>query len=407
MTLLDWIFRSLSVLLALLACGAVVLGLWGDRLRGRTRHRRCPRCWYDLSGATANNAQAWLCTECGHLEAAEAGLHRGRRRGWLIAASVPIAMLALLAWIWPTIDRDGWRATVPTWVIVKLWPIDEVAWMEGRGARAPMVAELDRRVDYNKASGAMLAAWAQRVEASYRVLGRGLEAPGVGMTAPGASSSRNTPVMLRVDLTRTFENLASADDRSRSSWQRCLTGGWRDPIPSAAIDSAVWPWVSDTQESIANQLMWMVRPDSWLAHGGNDATFRWSGTSLLVLGPPEMLVEAKQLLHGLEKVAGLAYADHARGARVVMLDAAESQVVVRDIADIQIGPVPADSSLLERVDSVRARLVADLDPESWTDNGGDVGMIQSVGALLVVRHTPQVQARIDEYLGTLRQAQAP
>ena len=30
MTITEWIFRSLSILLAILACGAMVFGVWGD-----------------------------------------------------------------------------------------------------------------------------------------------------------------------------------------------------------------------------------------------------------------------------------------------------------------------------------------------------------------------------------------
>lgn len=408
MSLPEWIFRSMSLALALIAVACLGYGLFADRLRGLTKARRCPKCWYDLSGATPNGAGAWLCAECGHVEATAARLHRGRRRGWLLAAALPLAALGALAWVWPTIDRDGWRATVPMWSIVKFWPIDEVAWMEGRGARDSMVEEMDRRVDRNKASGPMLRAWARRVESKYRALGRGVDVPGRGAgAAAGISSANRAAVLLCVDLACTFDTLATVDDSAQSGGRWCIVSSPQDPIPSAVVASAVvGPWVSDTQESIANGLMWMAHPDSWLDQGGT-ASYRWSGTSLLLIGPPELMEEAGCFLSGLELAARLAYADCSVGARIVALGSDGTQVVIRDVGDVQVGLAPAESSLRERVDSVRARVVGDLDPESWIENGGDFGLAGGLAGLLIIRHTPEVQAKIDDLLTELRRNRVP
>src|SRR5690606_13065681 len=69
-----------GVALGMVAFGAglVAWGLRGDRPRGR---RRCPRCWYDMTGA-----RGLTCPECGR-EAADADeLLLPRRKGRMIAA---------------------------------------------------------------------------------------------------------------------------------------------------------------------------------------------------------------------------------------------------------------------------------------------------------------------------------
>jgi hypothetical protein len=73
---------------AILAAGVLLTAwaLFGDRSRGR---RRCPNCWYDMTGA------GLTCPECGKVARAESGLYRDRRRWtWVL-----VGMLAVsLAW---------------------------------------------------------------------------------------------------------------------------------------------------------------------------------------------------------------------------------------------------------------------------------------------------------------------
>lgn len=409
MTLVDWIFRVLSVLLALSACWALVWAMWRDRPPWRPVKPRCPQCWYDLTGV-ARGEQGWFCVECAHVVTKKRDLHRTCRRAWTFVPVLFLAGASVLAWAWPTIDRDGWRAAVPTWVIVHLWPIDEVAWMEGRGTREPMIKELDRRVDHNKASGTELTAWARRVDAAYQSRGRGCGAPGTGANGPPVGSAA-TPkgVLLCVDLSAAFENLAALDEDSQKGWSshRGLVPG-REPVPSAIVNSAMdGLWIPNTQESIIGILKWTVSPDSWLDNGGDDVTYRWSGTSLLLLGPRETLEQIERCLAGLEKACALAREEQPGSVRVPVCDQDGVPLVCRNLAGLDLGPEFALSSRCEVMDAVRRRVLENVEPETWLENGGNVGIVLELGPLFIVHHMPDVQTQIDGYLAGLRAGQRP
>ena len=88
----------------------VVRGVYGDRARGR---RRCARCWYDMDRVDGRR-----CPECGHEAKSEKALLRPRRVKPAIAAGVVLVVLAIvlnpaLRWY-----QDGWRAAIPTWVLI-------------------------------------------------------------------------------------------------------------------------------------------------------------------------------------------------------------------------------------------------------------------------------------------------
>ncbi len=100
---------------ALLACLAVTWwGLFGDRARGR---RRCPKCWYDLSGTVG-----LTCPECGRTARRERSLHRTRRRPlFAIAAALAAALGA--SWAIEQAQLSGWMSFVPTRAILLGLPL--------------------------------------------------------------------------------------------------------------------------------------------------------------------------------------------------------------------------------------------------------------------------------------------
>lgn len=117
---------------ALLAVGGMLLlwALFGDRSRGR---KRCPKCWYDMSGAVArqeeDGREVFTCPECGkRVKGGERGLRKTRRRwGWGVAGMC--AMVA--AWgVWSTRDvvEEGWTGLIPSPVLGF-----GVAWLPGSG----------------------------------------------------------------------------------------------------------------------------------------------------------------------------------------------------------------------------------------------------------------------------------
>src|SRR5262245_19576106 len=125
-----WITGSIAIVAGL------VIGPWSlfwERSRGR---RRCPRCWYDLSGAAPDSTSRYACSECGRAGISERQLH-GTRRRWLWTAA---AMACLIggAWaiVWPRVRSDGWLSLLPTRVL--LW----AAFSESFSSNEPIRHEL-------------------------------------------------------------------------------------------------------------------------------------------------------------------------------------------------------------------------------------------------------------------------
>jgi hypothetical protein len=102
----DWLYTTLGYTLA--AAGALLLlwSLFHDRPKGR---RRCPRCWYDMSGVPS-----LTCPECGRTARSDRKLLKTRRR-WRPAAIAALALLLAypLAHT-PRIRLVGWRGAIPT-----------------------------------------------------------------------------------------------------------------------------------------------------------------------------------------------------------------------------------------------------------------------------------------------------
>jgi hypothetical protein len=90
---------GLTVLIIWTAIGvsaglAVVLlyvGLFQDRSRGRPR---CPKCWYNMTGAPS-----LVCPECGHNARSPKRFYRTRRRRWAIVAAVLVAACCYYSWL--------------------------------------------------------------------------------------------------------------------------------------------------------------------------------------------------------------------------------------------------------------------------------------------------------------------
>ncbi len=117
---LDWLFWLLG---GMVAAGGTVLGAWAlfwDRAgrRGVVR-KRCPRCWYDMTGAPA-----LTCPECGGAAKGERALLRTRRRWkWAIGAAVVIAAGAATGMV-PRYRAGGWIGLVPSSALVWAAPAE-------------------------------------------------------------------------------------------------------------------------------------------------------------------------------------------------------------------------------------------------------------------------------------------
>lgn len=103
-----------SALLVLLLGALAVFAVWWALFGDRARHRRCPRCWHDLTGT-----QGLRCGECGHEARDERELHRTRRR-WGAAAAALAAILGVTAWVRLEALGSSWTSHVPDWALVRM-----------------------------------------------------------------------------------------------------------------------------------------------------------------------------------------------------------------------------------------------------------------------------------------------
>jgi hypothetical protein len=86
----------------------------GDRARGRVR---CPKCWYDMSGAAGLQ-----CPECGHKAKSTKRFGLSRRPRWAFAAA--LLMIGISAYgllVSKRVTMTDYFAAVPSWVLMSGW----------------------------------------------------------------------------------------------------------------------------------------------------------------------------------------------------------------------------------------------------------------------------------------------
>lgn len=106
----SWLLWCFAAVLALAGLLVIFRALFGDRARGR---RRCPRCWYDMSGT-----DGLRCPECGRSAKSASRLLRTRRRPLRAAAGLLMLLAAYLVYLTPRAIAGGWWTAVPTPVLV-------------------------------------------------------------------------------------------------------------------------------------------------------------------------------------------------------------------------------------------------------------------------------------------------
>jgi HEAT repeat protein len=138
--LADWLWWLAG---GLLLTAGLALALWAlawDRLRRKHRPaRRCPRCWYDMTGTPGRR-----CPECGREAPSERKLAKSRRRwGWASVAAVAMAA-GIGTGVWPLVEDDEWLPLVPTPVLWRMALADQ---SPGSAAHSELVyrrAAMDR-----------------------------------------------------------------------------------------------------------------------------------------------------------------------------------------------------------------------------------------------------------------------
>jgi len=111
----DWIFLALAIVLGLYGLWLLYWSLLKDCSRGR---RRCPRCWYDMSGTPDN----MTCSECGFVAKRERKLQKTRRRWRWGFVALLIVALAIASAVTPTVRKGKWKSLIPTTALILAMP---------------------------------------------------------------------------------------------------------------------------------------------------------------------------------------------------------------------------------------------------------------------------------------------
>ncbi|MEM7228537.1 MAG: hypothetical protein AAF432_06950 [Planctomycetota bacterium] len=116
------LLQSAGVWLAWLGFAVLVFALFFNRVRRLwKKHRRCPKCWYDMS-----HTPGLTCSECGKTVKRERSLRKAKPRRKLAIVAVFILLLGYAGQVTPGVKARGWAAAVPTPVLLCAVPWLEV-----------------------------------------------------------------------------------------------------------------------------------------------------------------------------------------------------------------------------------------------------------------------------------------
>ena len=117
----PWVYYIVAGVLSLLGMWLLYWSMWRDRARGR---RRCPKCWYDMTGSPS-----LTCSECGHVAKRERKLRKTRRHWRIAVLAILTLLLALSLALAPKVHRDRWLSIVPTTALILAlpWTLDSPA----------------------------------------------------------------------------------------------------------------------------------------------------------------------------------------------------------------------------------------------------------------------------------------
>lgn len=110
----DWVFWTLGGLLGLAGLALASWALFADRAKGR---KRCPKCWYDMTGSPGPT-----CSECGYTAKREKKLRKTRRRWrWAIVAAL-LVVGGYISSVRPRSEAEGNTFWIPTTFLIAIQP---------------------------------------------------------------------------------------------------------------------------------------------------------------------------------------------------------------------------------------------------------------------------------------------
>jgi RNA polymerase sigma factor (sigma-70 family) len=146
------------------------------------------------------------------------------------------------------------------------------------------------------------------------------------------------------------------------------------------------PWNEKDGQAMVKLITTMIAPTSWEFQGGTGSIEYFPGTkSLVICNSPEITSTVAAIIEKLEKTA--------LQQKINREDAEQQKNVVRFYAAGDLAGI--DSAALVRV------IMSILEP----GNGGSIEYF-APGKSLVVRHTPQMHGRIEDFLDQLRKIKA-
>ncbi|MEM7228539.1 MAG: hypothetical protein AAF432_06960 [Planctomycetota bacterium] len=110
----DQILTTAGFWLAWFGFAVLVFALFFNRVRRLwTKHRRCPKCWYDMS-----HTPGLTCSECGKTVKRERSLRKVKPRRRLAIVAFLILLIGYAGQVTPGVKARGWVAAVPTPVLL-------------------------------------------------------------------------------------------------------------------------------------------------------------------------------------------------------------------------------------------------------------------------------------------------
>lgn len=221
---LDLILWLSGGVLGLLGAALLYWSMLRDRARGR---RRCPKCWYDMSGTPG-----LVCSECGKQVKSPRQLLRTRRRWFSASMSFLILAAAVALVLTPRVRDYGVASILPTTILIVL--VSEPQMPAPATARPPTIL----------------------VTFPFGSTVRQIPAP------PPPARALTTAQRLSVELDRRIRAGKLADWQFRWLFRRAIGKGL--PIEPVILSRKAWPsgveiWASTHQARVGSLSPWLDR----------------------------------------------------------------------------------------------------------------------------------------------------
>lgn len=283
----EWLYWAIAGTLAVCSLVLACWALFWDRSRGK---RRCPSCWYDLSGSQGfagdkDKAPALSrCTECGKKPRSERALHRTRRHWrWLPAAGLLLIAADSVRRI-PDPDSEGWTRFVPTTAMILVPPMSREEWIEVHflKANAPnaLAKALDKRLTDRRLWDWQEWLWTWKLK---RWAG--------ATTAPGLGDEVELAV---VDAPFVLELLRGAYPFSEDS--RPDSDGFHQRQYYTRAQ-----WKEQVVQHATDLVRRLVAPDSWIDNGGAQGASDSWGDAVVSIQSPANISKLRQVLAMLDR----------------------------------------------------------------------------------------------------------